>query len=588
MLSFRRKIQISFFLVFLLIVGVTIPLVLKSVTRIVTKAMEDRTNELIEIVARAESNEAMVKRLKDHKFQIFFRVSIIDHNRQVLYDSHTKRLLGAEFSQTFVVDHPEVQDALTKGEGYSEAYSEILGQKLSYYAKTFDFKGRRYVMRTAFPYQYLIEVKRDLTIGFVGITLLVLLSFTILTWTVFSHLTRPIRQIIRAVKPYQEGKATTIPEISMGKMSPDDDFGKLAITLNSLSEKVQNHIDSLTSERNEKVAILESLEEGVIAVNSRMQVTHANQSALKLLGIEGESIVNRSFKELDQPRCEELLEVCQAEGRILTGATELRFPHKRVYLDLTATPKIGKSGAVLILEDKSPHYRLMEMRKEFVANASHELRTPITIIRGFAETMHDNPTLPTDTQIDITAKIARNCERMSALIANLLTLADIEKLPRSRLEQIDLASLLKTCKKNLMVVYPEASLEIERNPAQDLHLFGDPNLLELAIMNLLTNGAKYSEGPAELTMTIKMDEKNIQIDVADKGIGIPEDALPSIFQRFYRVNKQLSKRMGGSGLGLSIVETIVEKHFGEISCKSKVGEGTTFTIRLPLHLEKVL
>ena len=147
-----------------------------------------------------------------------------------------------------------------------------------------------------------------------------------------------------------------------------------------------------------------------------------------------------------QPKCYELLKACQLQQKPLTDTLEINIDDSpKIYCDIVAAPKFDDTGAILVFEDKTAHYRILEMRKDFIANASHELKTPITIIRGFAETLHDNPGLPEATINTITDKIVRNCNRMANLIKDLLTLADIEKIPESRLSECHILDVIKTC-----------------------------------------------------------------------------------------------------------------------------------------------
>ncbi len=551
--------------------------------------MADRASEITEKLQFMPDNEALVRKLKDQKHLLFIRVSVITDERVVLYDSHTKRLLGPIFSQTFVVEHPEVIEAMEKGLGYSEDYSELLGQKLCYLAKAFDFHGKRYVIRTAFPYKYIVELKHDFEIGFLLLASCVLLLFSFLTWIIINHLSSPIRQIIKAIKPYQEGLTKHVPEIVLKSTSPNDDFGRLATTLNSLSEKIQNHINTLTSERNEKEAILESLVEGVVAVDSNLMVKYANKTALQFLRCSKSDLVNKPFSASQHHRCYELLMSCQEDNKVYTDAIQLKQEGgNKLFLHIVAVPKSQSNGAILVLQDKSSQYKIIEMRKDFIANASHELKTPITIIRRFAETLQDNPDLPYETVIEITQKIVRNCQRMTALIKNLLTLADIENLPLSRLQTCNLSSLLEGCKQTVLTVYPHATIDIQNREHEELFITADPELLEQAFTNLLDNASKYSKEHPVIQVHIEKNEGFAKITIADNGLGISANDLEHIFQRFYTVNKAHSKKMGGSGLGLSIVETIIDKHFGKISVESVLGNGTTFTIILPLNLEKIL
>lgn len=583
MFSFRQKIFFAYILVFIAFVAITFPMATYIVRSISAKAMEDRADEIINKIQSAANNDALIRRLKEQKQIIFFRISVIDNERKILYDSHTKRLLGPRFSQEYVVDYPEVMEAFEKGVGYNEDYSELLEQKFFYIAKSFDFHGKTYVIRTAFPYKYLNDLIQDTEFSFLGLISTILILFSILTWLIINHFTKPIQQIIHAVAPYQEGEQTTLPEIHLTSSSQDE-FGKLALTLNSLSAKIQRHIDTLTVEKNEKAAILESLVEGVIAVDGNMNVTYGNDKSLQMLGKNREALIGESFDQAMVPKGTQLLQSCQKEKKVQTDTLVLEMNSNKVYLDIVAAPIAGSRSAIFVMQDNSSHYKLLEMRKEFVANASHELKTPITIIRGFAEALHDNPDLPREVTVEVTEKIVKNCQRMTALIKDLLTLSDIENIPHSRLVECDLYEIIKNCCKMLHDMFPTSQIQIIKNPEEQIHLIADPSLMELAIRNLIENAAKYSIPPAEISISLKNVGERIRIDIADKGIGIPAEDLEHIFERFYRVDKARSQKMGGFGLGLSIVQTIVRKHFGQISVKSEQRKGTTFTIFLPRAL----
>jgi two-component system, OmpR family, phosphate regulon sensor histidine kinase PhoR len=581
MVSLRSKILISFVVAFTIIISLTFPFAASTVRKISYNAMEVRSEELIAKLQTAPNNDALVRRLKEQKALFFFRISVITDERKVLYDSHTKRLLGSRFSQEYTVDHPEVLEAFKNGVGYSEDYSELLGQRFSYFAKTFDFHGKIYVLRTAFPYKYVTDLTNDFEIGIIGVTTIILLLFSTMTWFIINYLTKPIQLIVNAVRPYQEGKVDTLPKIKINS-GPSDEFHKLAETLNSLSTRIQKHIEVLTIERNEKRAILESLVEGVIAVDNYMIITYTNQSALNVLNIDHEdSLIHQEFTSELQPKCYQLLRSCQQLKKPLTDTLEIQREGPKIYLDIVAAPKKGNTGAILVLQDKTSHYRLLEMRKDFIANASHELKTPITIIRGFAETLHDNPDLSEEIRVSITEKIVRNCKRMTNLIKDFLTLADIEKLPESRLSECDLVDMIINCTEMIKNVHPNAQIQMTNLTQGEILLNADHSLLELAFMNLIENAAKYSIPPAQIEVTLEDLGKVIRIKFIDQGIGIPVDDIDHVFERFYTVDKAHSQKMGGSGLGLSIVKTIIDKHHGKIYVSSKVGIGSTFTVTLP-------
>lgn len=584
MFTFRQKIFIAYLIVFLLFLAGMYPFATSTVQKIATKAMYDRSKELIEKIQSSPNDESLIRHLKMQKALVFFRISVINDQRKVLYDSHTKRIFGPRFSQEFVVDHPEVLEAFKMGKGYAEDYSEILGQKFAYMAIAFDFHGKTYVLRTAFPYKYVTELTHDFETGVIALAAAILMLFSLMTWFIINHLTSPIQQIINAVRPYQEGDTNVIPTITLSGLSRSDEFVKLADTLNSLSTRIQKHISTLTQEKNEKVATLESLVEGVVAVDVNMLVTYTNHMACKLLNMDKEQLINTKLVDNSDPsfaKFHNLLVDCRKENKPHTETMQIKRDGKKIFLDVVAAPKQENMGAILVLQDKTSQYKLDEMRKDFIANASHELKTPITIIRGFAETLHDYPDLPRETYTEVTQKIVRNCTRMTNLIKDLLTLTDVENLPDFRIVSCNLFDIVKTCSESVKEVHRQAHIDIHATNTDEMLVEGDPNLLEHAFINLIDNAAKYSNQPAIISIRMSQDQDQLKIEIQDQGIGIPEADIEHLFERFYTVNKAHSRKLGGSGLGLSIVQTIIHKHFGRINVESKLGEGSTFKVYLP-------
>lgn len=587
MFSFRQKIFLSYVLAFLVFLTMMSPFASLIVRRIVERAMENRAHELIGKVQTAPNNEALIRRLKEQKPLIFFRLSVITNDRKVLYDSHTKRLLGPRFSQEQLIDHPEVTQAFEKGTGYSEEYSDVLAQKFAYVAVSFDFHGKTYVMRTAFPFRYVKELISDFEVGFLVLAAAVLILFSFLTWFIINHLTKPLQEVISAVASYDEHEKNSLPEIRLSSVATGDDIVKLATTLNSLSTKVQKQIDTLTTERNEKQVLLESMVEGVIAVDQNMDVTFANFAALKFLGLTRDALIGKDFRLKGPTQCCRLIMACQIQAVPLTDAFKIKIDEHEYHLDIVAAPKNDNTGAILVLQDNSSHYKILEMRRDFIANASHELKTPITIIRGFAETLRDNPNLSQEITKDITDKIVRNSERMAALIKDLLTLSDIENIPSFRLQACNLVALTEKCFSIVLQVFPDANFELINRSNKDVQLIVDSELLEMALINLIQNAVKYSDPPAHVVITLDQTQDQISMQITDHGIGISKQEVTHIFERFYRVNKTRSQKTGGSGLGLSIVETVIRKHFGKITVDSELGKGTTFTVILPKRSKKL-
>jgi len=281
-MTFRQKIILTYIVVFLLFLSLMIPFATRSATVIMYGVMEERANELIAAIKGAQNEVGLITTLKDQKPSLFYRVTLINSKRQVLYDTHTKRLLGGSLTRDFPVQHKEVLEAFEKGVGYNEEFSLILNQEFAYFAKRFDFHGEPYVVRISFPLRYVMQITQDFKIGFVFLSTLILLLFSIMTWIVLNYLTRPIQEIISAISPFQQGTSQVVPEIILRSTNSRDEFGQLADTLNALSRKVQQQINHLIEEREEKEQVLESLVEGVVAVDRKLNVIYANTSALQI------------------------------------------------------------------------------------------------------------------------------------------------------------------------------------------------------------------------------------------------------------------------------------------------------------------
>ncbi len=217
---------------------------------------------------------------------------------------------------------------------------------------------------------------------------------------------------------------------------------------------------------------------------------------------------------------------------------------------------------------------------DFFAVASHELRSPIAIIRGFAELLQDQPTMNRETVQDISEKILRNSLRLEKLVKNLLILADVEHAGGMSFQQVPILPCIEHCKEIVLAKHPEACIVIECTDLE-ISVTADVDLLELAIINLLENAIKYSSAPGTIIISISSSASKTSISIQDQGIGIAPEHVPHIFDRFYSADKARSRKLGGAGLGLSLVKTIVEKHRGTIAVQSELRQGSIFTIVLP-------
>ncbi len=335
--------------------------------------------------------------------------------------------------------------------------------------------------------------------------------------------------------------------------------------------------------RAEKMALLENLDEGVITIDGGGRISYINFKAMNMFGISQDKILGKEYREISKAGVKELY--VPAKKLIHQVLEEKERIHSHIivneilktHIELIGIPIPKPGGVILLLKDCSSEHKILEVGKEFIANASHELRTPVTIIRGFAETLKDLEEISEGMYESILEKIIRNCERMENLVKNLLTLADLENSGPLTLLPCNLVELLEECSQQILVIHPE--IEVEQFYNEDpIQVLGEETLLSLAFINLLKNGVKYSPRPAKLKITIESKEDEVLVQISDKGYGIPPESWERIFDRFYTVDKTHSRRMGGAGIGLSIVKIVMEKHDAKIWVDSVPGEGSTFHI----------
>ncbi|MCH9618879.1 MAG: Sensor histidine kinase WalK [Chlamydiia bacterium] len=276
--------------------------------------------------------------------------------------------------------------------------------------------------------------------------------------------------------------------------------------------------------------------------------------------------------------------------KIETMLSEDKETDSVIYLEKSIAIRIlsiEKSDLKLIIvKDDTGQEKILNMGKEFVGNASHELRTPITIIKGFTELLLETDGIERSMQKEILGKMFASCVRMEHLVNHLLRLTDLENCTAESFTEVDIHQLIEDVSYQVISIYPEVRIEHLRKDGA-AKAFVDADLIELVLTNLFKNAVKYSRDEKLLTVTVDSSGDEIYIKVQDKGIGIPEKDLEKIFDRFYTVDKAHCRKLGGAGLGLSIVKLIVEKHKGKIYATSDLGLSTTMHLHLPKQGSKL-
>ena len=366
-----------------------------------------------------------------------------------------------------------------------------------------------------------------------------------------------------------------------------DPIARLATALEALAAQVGEGSAARATEDAEVAAILASMVEGVIAVDRQSRILTVNPALEAIFDIQRSAVFGHSILEAIRNRAfSDILDTVLQTGRSTTRELEMLTPVERVF-QVQAAPLTGNGrtvGAVAVLHDVTALRRLEGLRREFVANVSHELKTPLTSIKGFVETLLDGAVDDPVNNRKFLQIIAGHTEQLTRLIDDLLALSQIE----SREAGLALAPvpLRPVLEETLLMLKPQLDhrqIVVELDLPTDLPpLKADRDRLKQAVLNLLDNAVKFNVEGGTITISASPGHEAVLIHVTDAGIGIPPEDLPRIFERFYRVDKARSRQLGGTGLGLSIVKHIAEAHGGAASVQSQLGRGSTFSLRWPI------
>ena len=371
--------------------------------------------------------------------------------------------------------------------------------------------------------------------------------------------------------------------------------GRLARLFDSVAPQLESRIARLEQDRQQLRAVLSGMAEGVIAIDARRRLLFANASANRLFGLDAASVGRLVPELIRSPRVQEAVEATLAGPEPYQGEISLanREPMLRVHnrvLAVHGTPLPGSPppGAVLVFHDVTELRRLERMRQDFVANVSHELKTPLASIKAYTETLLDWALHDENVNVRFLNRIDEQADRLNQLILDLLSLARLE----SGQEVYDhgplaLAPTIASCVEShrARVEAKNLALTLDLGALDDQTLVrADEEAIRQILDNLIDNAIKYTSGGGSVRVTSRVGEETVAVEVADSGIGIPRDDLPRVFERFYRVDKARSRELGGTGLGLSIVKHLVQSIGGQIAVTSRVGVGSQFTVTLPRFL----
>jgi len=513
------------------------------------------------------------------------RVTVIDQTGRVLADS-------AHDTETMEnhANRPEIQQAFASGEGQSVRHSATLGRDLLYHAVRYQpATGPPAVIRLALPLaqidQALAEIRRRLY----GVSLVMLLLAGVASLAYFRVFAARVERLKDFSYRVAEGDFRPLP----GE-APHDELADLADTLNETARRMDGTIRSLRSERNRSSAILRSMLEGVAVVDAGEKIVFSNRAFSDILSSDPAAVEGRPVLEvIRNPDLLQLIRRALAGEEGVEGDIALGIIHPRSFTVTAAPVREAEaealvarrpSGAVVVLHDVTELRRLERVRQDFVANVSHEFKTPLTAIQGFAETLLAGALEDPRSNRRFLEIIREHAARLARLTDDLLKLARIEagKL-ELQFSDVDLRDLVERCAETTRLKAARKRLELDLEvPAGLPAVHGDAMLLREVLQNLLDNAIQYTPEGGHIQVRATAGEREAVVTVADTGIGIPLAEQERIFERFYRVDAARSREAGGTGLGLSIAKHIVEAHQGRLWVESEIGHGSQFSFSVPL------
>ncbi len=504
------------------------------------------------------------------------RVTIIDATGVVLADSQHDPETMENHSR-----RPEIRQAYEGLVGASIRHSATLNRDLCYVAIPLILRGQPgYVLRLAVPLEDLDAAIAPVRWRILGVSVLTALVALAIAYFFSRSFTRRIGRLQAFAENLVGARFT---ETLTARA--DDELGALARSLNSMAGQLRDLVTRLNLESARREAILASMVEGVLAVDSELRVTFCNASFARIVGLpfplsEGVHLVDL----VRDPGLREILGEAITSGQTFKQRMQLPGLDGRVF-EVQTSPLSNPTGrgGLAILHDITDLERLERVRRDFVANVSHELRTPLTAIRGYAETLLEGAIDDADNRRRFLEIIQAHATRLNSIASDLLTLSELESgkgVPAT--EKVPVRGVVESAMRTLEPVANQYQVTMGRDKLEDAEIVGDRLRLEQAILNLLDNAVKFNRPGGEVRVKVApRNDGKVEVTIADNGIGIPSDDLPRIFERFYRVDKARSREVGGTGLGLSIVKHIVERMNGTVSVESQLGKGSTFTVLLP-------
>jgi two-component system phosphate regulon sensor histidine kinase PhoR len=501
------------------------------------------------------------------------RITIIAADGRVLADSHY------EISE--MDNHrnrPEVVQAVRSNDfGNEIRYSETIGEKMLYYAVPINSDGEIIgILRTARPLSFIRGVLVEDIKSYLFFFVILAFITIILGWRLTYSIVKPLETVTETAEKISEGDLTQ--RIPVRKYNSE--IEKLARMFNYMADELEDKVTEISQEKNRIEAILESMVDGVIAVDKDGEITLINPAASRIFNIEAEKIEGKDLlTTLFSHRIEMYLQRAFDTKKSIKREIKYKNPEQKI-IQATFIPLLDEedkiTGGVIVLTDITELRKLETVRNDFVANVSHELRTPLTSIVGYLDTLLESDVEDPEIRNKFLKIIKEEADRLSILIKDLLNLSEIEShtfdLKPGSFKNV-LNKVIKLMEKNA----EKKEIELQFEIADDLSpVYMVREQIKQVLINLFDNAIKYTPRAGKIKITVRQVDDKVYFSIKDNGMGIPQADQERIFERFYRVDKARSRAFGGTGIGLSIVRNIIKQHGSEIQVKSREGEGSEF------------
>jgi two-component system, OmpR family, phosphate regulon sensor histidine kinase PhoR len=486
------------------------------------------------------------------------RITLIRRDGVVLADSSVEPEQVREMQNHR--DRPEVRAAFAGGQGMNVRRSATTGNTYVYVARTLSGPGGDVmILRLAEPLEQLDALKARLAAAMALAMLAAGIAILFTSLWLDRRLFEPVSRLIAGAQDLARGRVSRVA------VPDEEELAALALSLNRLAATAEQQLDAISRERDNLQEILASMSEGVLVVDRDGRAQMINPAFYQLFDLVGDFAGRPVLEIIRHPGFARLIEDTLGKRQPQSSQIVLPSAERRTLLLTSAVLSGGERGAVVAARDTTELTRVADMRRDFVANVSHELKTPLAAIRGYAETLRDGALDEPPTARRFTGRILSQCRRLQELLDDLLILSRLEGMDAALdREPVDLGAVARRAVELLTPAAREKRVEIELQEEEVPALQGDAGNLERLLLNLLDNAIKYNRPDGRITVRVGRDGGEALLEVSDTGIGIPAESIPRIFERFYRVDKGRAREEGGTGLGLAIVKHIAQAHGGQV------------------------